>query len=370
MSGLDGIAQRTQAALSQIDGAGLRRVLRAPVGIDLASNDYLGLARHPLLMDRMAAAVRELGCGSTGSRLLRGERECFRALEERFAAFKGTERALYFSSGYLANLAVLSTFTESGDAIFSDALNHASLIDGMRLSKAKRVVFPHANAARLSELLAGETGGAKFVVTESLFSMEGDIAPLSDYATLCREHGAALIVDEAHAVGIFGERGSGLIEASGLADEVFISINTAGKALGVCGAFVCGPEWAIEYLIQRARPFIFSTAPPPTVAPAIDAALDVIGNEPARRERVLTLAKYLRAKLGVPGCSQIVPLVLGDNARTLAVAEALQRRDFDVRAIRPPSVPEGTARLRIAINVNLSEAILDRFVDALCAASS
>lgn len=337
-------------------------MLRAPSGIDLSSNDYLGLSAHPLLKQRMAAAVCQEGCGSTGSRLLRGERECFSALESRFARFKGTERALYFSSGYLANLAVLTAIPESGDVIFSDERNHASLIDGVRLSKAKRIVFPHNDAAALEQLLAKEPG-QKFIVTESVFSMDGDFAPLREYSRLCRATNAALIVDEAHAVGIYGN-GSGLIRPE---DEVFLSINTAGKALGVSGAFVSGPEWAIESLVQRARPFIFSTAPPPAVAAAIEAALDVITAEPERRTRLLSRAAYLRERLGVPGASQIIPLILGSNERAVEAASELQRHGFDVRAIRPPTVPPGTARLRISVNANLSEEVLDRF--SACVAS-
>jgi 8-amino-7-oxononanoate synthase len=340
---------RVRARLAEIEQAGLRRWPRPPRGIDLCSNDYLGLAAHPYMQERMAAAVREFGCGSTGSRLLRGERECFEAIERRFAAFKGTERALYFSSGYLANLAVLTTFCEEGDVVASDAANHASIIDGLRLSRARRIVYPHG----------ATPPAADFVVTESLFSMDGDFAPLAAAR-------GALIVDEAHAVGIFGERGSGWIEELGIGDRVFLSINTAGKALGVAGAFVAGPGWAIEYLLQRARPFIFSTAAPPAVAAAIDAALDIVAAEPQRRARVRRLARYLRARLGMPASdSPVLSYVIGDNRRAIAVAGRVQADGFDVRAIRPPAVPEGTARLRISINANLTEEILDRFAAVL-----
>ncbi len=366
------LEQRLRARLADLEEHGLLRSPRLPAGIDLCSNDYLGLATHPLVESRMAEAARE-GCGSTGSRLLRGDRECFRALERRFAQFKGTERALYFSSGYLANLAVLTTFTEAGDILFSDERNHASLIDGARLSRAERVIFPHNDPAALAQLLRDNGGrGQKFVVAESLFSMDGDFAPLADYAALCRIHGAALIVDEAHAVGIYGERGSGLLEAAGA--EAFVSINTAGKALGVCGAFVAGPEWAVEYLVQRARPFVFSTAAPPPVAAALDASLTALETEPWRRAQLLERAGYLRRKLaeaGIPaaaGESQIVPVILGENERAVAVAERLQAEGFDARAIRPPTVPPGTARLRLSVNAGLSEETLDRFAAALSAA--
>ena len=207
--------------------------------------------------------------------------------------------------------------------------------------------------------------GAKFVVVESIFSMDGDEAPLAAYAELCRETRAALIVDEAHAVGIYGERGSGLIEAAGVSDGVFLSINTAGKALGVSGAFVAGDENSIEYLLQRARPFIFSTAAVPAVAAAIEAALDIVEQEPQRRKRVLAIARRLRQRLGMSGCSQIVPVHIGENERAVAVAETLQAAGFDVRAVRPPTVPAGTARLRVSLNDGLSEAVVDQFAAAL-----
>ncbi len=359
----EALERRLRAGLDELQRTGLRRSLDPPKGIDFCSNDYLGLATHPLVKQRMAAAVCEQGCGSTGSRLLRGERESFQHVERRFARFKGTERALYFSSGYLANMAVLTTLAESGDVILSDERNHASFIDGARLSHARRVVFPHGDAEALTRLLAEERGpGQKFVITESLFSMDGDFAPLKEYAALCRTMNAALIVDEAHAVGIYGARGSGWIEACGVEEDVLLSINTAGKALGVAGAFVAGPEWAIESLVQRARTFIFSTAPPPSVAAAIEASLDVIAAEPERRTRLLALAAYLRERLAVVGSSQIIPVILGTNERAVETAAELQRNGFDVRAIRPPTVPPGTARLRISVNANLSDDVLDRFV--------
>ena len=320
----------------------------------------------------MVTAIQRDGCGSTGSRLLRGNREAFEAVERSFAAFKGAERALYFSSGYLANLAVLTTFIEPGDVILSDRLNHASLRDGIRLSPGKRVVFPHNDAVALARLVERARGrGQVFVVTESLFSMGGDLSPLASYAAICRATGALLVVDEAHAVGIYGTNGSGLIEERGIADDVLVSIDTAGKALGAAGAFVAGPAWAIEYLVQHARPFLFSTAPPPAVAAAIQASLTIVTGEPERRVRLRRRAVFLRERLAevgirVPsGDSAIIPIVLGGNNRALAVARALQSDGFDVRAIRPPSVPAGTARLRISVNVNLTEADIDRFVSRL-----
>lgn len=371
----DTLSTRIHTRMRALDDDGLLRTLRAPSGIDLSSNDYLGLANHPHVKERMIEAVAREGAGSTGSRLLRGNRDSFAAIERRLAGFKGTERSLYFSSGYLANLAVLTTFPEAGDVILSDEHNHASLIDGIRLSSARRKIFPHNDMASLRRALdATSRAGQRFVVVESVFSMDGDEAPLEQYAELCRASGAYLIVDEAHAVGVYGAKGSGLAEARGVEEDVFLSVNTAGKALGVSGAFVAGPAWAIDYMIQRARPFIFSTAPPPSIVAALDASLDIVEREPQRRVAVLELARALRVRLrsaGVSlpgGTSQIVPVLLGENDRAMAVAGALQADGFDVRAIRPPTVPPGTARLRISVNVSLTGELIDRFVTALVAA--
>lgn len=352
--------------MAALESAGLLRSLRPPCGIDLSSNDYLGLARHPEMKRRMAEAVLREGCGSTGSRLLRGERTRLSELERRFARFKGAESALYFSSGYMANLAVLSTFPENEDSVFSDALNHASLIDGVRLGRAHKTVFPHADLAQLrSAIESSPASGEHFIVTESVFSMDGDFAPLHEYAALAKQNGCALIVDEAHAVGVFGERGAGL------AGDVFLSVNPMGKAFGVSGAFVCGPAWAIDYMVQRARPFIFSTAAPPAVADALAAALDLVEQSDAARRRVSHLAHFLRSLLtdaGFPVAregSQIIPIVIGGNSETVIAAAALQGAGFDVRAIRPPTVPEGTARLRISVNAGLTEEILVKFTHTL-----
>ena len=362
---------RVRANLTDLDRRGLRRVLRPPAGLDLSSNDYLGLAAHPEIVERMVAAVKRDGCGSTGSRLLRGDRDSFHEVEQAFATFKGVDRSLYFSSGYLANLAVLTALPESGDVVFSDERNHASLIDGARLSRAATVVFPHADPDALSQLLDAHAGaGQRFVVTESLFSMDGDIAPLAEYATLCRSSGATLVVDEAHAVGIYGDDGSGLVRETGVGSEVPLSINTGGKALGVCGAFVAGSHWAIDALIQTGRSFIFSTAPPPAVAEALMAALEIVQSEPQRRVALLTRARDLRTRLIVaggnllPGESQIIPIIVGANEVATALASMLQERGFDVRAIRPPSVTPGTARLRVSVNILMSDKDLDDFVEA------
>jgi 8-amino-7-oxononanoate synthase len=376
----DRLAARLDARLHSLRAAGLIRHLHPPAGLDFSSNDYLGLARDPRVVDALAEAVRREGCGSTGSRLLRGEREAFAAVERRFAAFKGASRALYFSSGYLANLAVITTLAEKGDLILSDARNHASLIDASRLSPADRVVVPHADVNDVDRRLAAfeATRSAEsqaFVVVESVFSMDGDVAPLAEYLSCCMAHDATLVVDEAHSVGLLGQRGSGCLEAMGLDPDACVSVNAAGKALGVCGAFVAGSGRVIEYLVQRARPFVFSTAAPPAVATAIDASLAIVEAEPARRERVLGLADALRRKLGVVGIdvptegpSAIVPVIVGENERAVRIAATLQADGCDVRAIRPPTVPEGSARLRLSVNAGLTEADLDRVVGVLARA--
>lgn len=369
------LASRLRERLAELDAQDLRRSLRPPTGIDLCSNDYLCLSTDPRLVEAFVDAATREGVGSTGSRLLRGERALFSTVEQEFADFKQAERALYFSSGYLANLAVLTCLAESDDVIFSDARNHASLIDGIRLSKARVVVVPHLDLDALAKAMR-ETPchGVRFVVIESLYSMDGDIAPLEGYAALCHAARAVLVVDEAHAVGIHGASGSGLIEECGLDANRCISINMAGKALGVGGGFVAGPSWVVEYLAQRSRPFVFSTAPPPAVAGALRASLQIVRSEPERRERLRARSVYLRRALAAAGIqvaagiSQIIPIVIGENERALAVAARLQERGFDARAIRPPSVPVGSARLRVSVNAGLDEATLDRFVAALTGA--
>jgi 8-amino-7-oxononanoate synthase len=382
VAGFAQFEERVRRHIREIEEAGLRRSLQPPSGIDLSSNDYLGLSQHPLLKERMAEAVLQNGCGSTASRLLRGERTELAAVERRFATFKNTEASLYFGSGYTANIGVLATFIERHDVVLTDEQNHASIVDGIRLSRAKRVKFNHCDVDDLARKLRQFPASTqKFLVTESLFSMDGDFAPLDQYAQLCRETGTVFIVDEAHAVGVYGKRGSGWIEQTNTGDGIFVCVDTAGKAMGVSGAFVSGPAWAIDYLIQRARPFMFSTAPPPALAAALDASLTVIETEPERRQRLHTLSASLRGMLAGQGFdigaskSQIIPVLLGENERARTTAMELQREGFDVRAIRPPAVPPGTARLRISINATLEESTLQYFASTLqkvtaCSAAS
>lgn len=359
--------------LDDLDTEGLYRSLTTSEEIDFSSNDYLSLAGHPRLRDGL---IRKLERGRTrplsspASRLLRGNTAEHLALEGRLAEFLGSEAALVFSSGYLANVAVLTALIEPGDRVISDEENHASIIDGLRLSRARKAIIPHLDLTALEEALTTpHRGGRTFVVTESLFSMAGDIAPLDAYAEVAARHGAELIVDEAHAVGIFGEeRGSGLVEHFGVSDRVLARIATFGKALGLFGACVAGCRVVVDYLVNRARPFIFSTAPSPFFLAAVESALDIIADEPERRRRVLYLAGRLRDGLRERGVDcldsrgPIVPVVIGDNERALGVAARVRQEGYDVRAIRPPSVAPGTARLRISVHAAHTEAQIDGLV--------
>ncbi|CAN5244620.1 8-amino-7-oxononanoate synthase [soil metagenome] len=366
------VADRISRNLCEFEAKGLKRKLAAPSGIDLSSNDYLGLAKDERLKNAMIEAVKREGVGSTGSRLLRGERKSFTEVEKQFAAWKSAEKSLYFNSGYQANIGLLQTFLEELDTVFSDEFNHASLIDGMRLAKCRKVIFRHLDFENLAKLLREtDCKGQKFLVTESLFSMDGDIAPLKKYAELCAETNTNLIVDEAHAVGIYGKKGSGLIEELGIENQVFVSVNTAGKALGASGAFVAGNDLAIEYLIQKCRSFIFSTAPLPAVADVLKNAITIAENETERRDQLLDLSSFLRESLNENGIkvpfdnSQIIPIIIGESEKAVKIAEHLQAAGFDVRAIRPPTVAQGTSRLRVSLNTNLTKKILQDFVSAL-----
>lgn len=358
--------------LRQIEAAGRTRTMSEPAGIDLSSNDYLCLADDLRLKDAMVEGIRRYGVGSTASRLLRGHRDVFERVESEFARLKGTDRSLYFATGYQANLGIFQTFVEEGDVVFSDELNHASLIDGIRLAKAEKSIFRHLDPEDLLVKIADSgSAGQKFVVTESLFSMDGDFAPLKEYATICREAGANLIVDEAHAVGIYGRKGSGLIEEAGIAKDVFLSINTAGKALGVSGAFVAGDDWAVEELVQTGRSFIFSTAPPPALAYTLVKAIGIIELEEDRRAKLAALCTGFAEMLADKGFSvaerpsQIFPVVIGDSEAAVETARAMQDSGFDIRAIRPPTVPDGTSRLRISLNSGVSEDELARLAALL-----
>lgn len=366
------LEKRIKTRLGEIEAKGLTRNLSSPKGIDFSSNDYLGLSGDGRLKRAVIAGIEREGVGSTGSRLLRGERDCFREVEMEFAEWKGTENSLYFSTGYQANIGVMQTFLEEDDVVFSDELNHASLIDGIRLSKCEKIIFPHLDVDRLAKLLT-ETicRGQKFLVTESLFSMDGDIAPLEKYSEICRRSNTNLIVDEAHSVGLYGGRGSGLIEELRIGDDIFLSVNTAGKSLGVSGAFVAGSNLAIDYLINKCRSFIFSTAQIPAVADSLKVSIDIIRTEKWRREKLHKLCARFNDLLREHGfeppdeSTQIIPIIIGDSEKAVRIANNMQDEGFDVRAIRPPTVAEGTSRLRVSLNVNLTQETIEKFVSKL-----
>lgn len=366
--------------LEQLEMRHRRRKLAPRRGIDFSSNDYLGLAGSARLRDAIVrASARGVPVGSGGSRLLRGNHEEHEGLERDAAAFFGSETALYFSSGYSANAALLATLPQRGDCIFYDHLIHASAHDGMRQSRADATAAPHDDAAAMDEMIgtwrasgAGRAGGTPWIVIESLYSMDGDIAQLADYAAVAREHNAVLVIDEAHATGVFGDGGRGFAASLGNRDNI-ITLHTCGKAMGCEGALLCGPKVMRDHLVNRARSFIFSTAPSPLMASAACEALKILEDEPERRRRLHEIMNYAAQRFGPLGASpqgsQIIPLIVGDDAKVMQLAAQLQKEGFDVRGIRPPTVPQGTARLRIAINAELSRGDIDALAAALEAAS-
>jgi len=367
---------RLHQGLRGLEARSLRRSLAEIHGVNFCSNDYLGLAEHSGLRAEVAEAVRHSEkVGGTGSRLLSGQTEEWRDLEDEFANFAGTESALFFTTGYAANVGLLSSLVGEDDVVFSDERNHASLIDGMRLSRARKVIYPHLNLNALEDALREEGGASwrKVIVSESVFSMDGDIAPLVELATLAEKYNAALILDEAHATGVHGPAGHGLAAAAGITSKVLAIVHTCGKALASAGAFVCGPAVLKEYLVNQARTFIFSTALPPYFSAQIRAALRLAEGMNDDRALLLHRAAWFRAALQSEGfdtartASQIVPVVLGHNDASLDAAEHLQRDGFAVRGIRPPTVPEGGSRLRLSLTARISEGELSRVVQSLVA---
>jgi 8-amino-7-oxononanoate synthase len=352
-------------------------ILEGTDGLNLSSNDYLGLSTDPRLKQAAIEAVaRAERVGSTGSRLLSGNSREWEEIEEEFAAFAGTETAVYFGSGYLANIGLLSSLLRPGDTVFSDARNHASLIDGMRLSGAAKIIYPHGDMEFLEGALraAANGTGARAIVSETVFSMEGDVAPLAELVALARRYDAAVIVDEAHATGVWGPHGRGIAAELGLEREMLAALHTCGKALASAGAFVCGSGALREHLINRARTFIFSTAMPPYVAGQIRAALALARGAEAERAHLRAIAAALREGLTAAGLpcgtssTQIVPVMLGTNEAALHLASQLQRDGFAVKAIRPPTVPVGTARIRISLTSKITFEDICRLVAAICAA--
>jgi 8-amino-7-oxononanoate synthase len=339
--------------------------------VNLCSNDYLGLAGDERLRRAAAQAAQQDGAGAGASRLVAGDLAIHGRLEAGLAALHRAEAALLFNSGYHANAGVPAVLVGRDDAVFSDVLNHASIIDGALLSRAELVRYRHGDAGELEGLLAASKARRKLVITDAIFSMDGDAAPLVDLAEACRRHGAMLYVDEAHAVGVLGPSGAGLAEALGVKDRVDVEMGTLGKALGAFGAYVAGQGRLRELLVSRARSFVFTTALPPAACGAALAALEIVRSEPARRERLHALMARLKAGLAARGfdvaqvASPIFPIVLGSETRALAAAAALRQRGFFVRAIRPPTVPRGTSRLRVALSAGHDEAQVDAFLGAL-----
>ncbi|MDX1756768.1 MAG: 8-amino-7-oxononanoate synthase [Marinobacter sp.] len=335
------------------------------------SNDYLGLASHPSVTAALTAAAADVGVGGGASHLICGHHEAHHRLEQRLADFTGRSAALFFSTGYMANLGVISALAGRGDTIFSDRLNHASIIDGCILSRARVQRYPHNNVEALADRLAS-TAGHKLVVTDGVFSMDGDLAPLRELSRLCRQHDALLVVDDAHGVGVLGSRGGGSLEHLGLSeDEVPLLIGTLGKAVGTSGAFVAGPELMIDYLVQKARTYIYTTAMPPALAAATCASLDLIDAEPERRDHLRHLIRRFREEaqaLGyplMPSQTPIQPIMVGDNWAALELSRRLEEQGLLVTAIRPPTVPEGEARLRVTLSAAHTDADLDRLLEGL-----
>ncbi len=361
-------------ALEALKTRGRYRALAPRMGYDFASNDYLGLANSDILRKATIAALeRGIGLGAGASRLLRGNDPEHEMLEVEAAAFFGTEKALFFGGGFVANTAIFSTLPRHGDLIVHDALIHASAHDGMRLGRAQTVAFNHNDVIHAEAVITawraqGGTGRI-WLALETVYSMDGDLAPIKDLVALAQSHDAVLVADEAHATGVFGPQGRGLLHAYERQADI-ITLHTCGKALGVSGALVCGATPLIDTLINKARGFIFATAPSPLTAALVRAALHALQQKPSPSN---ALAKHIahasaeavqKCGLATPQ-SQIIPVVIGDDKHTMAVASRMQARGFDVRGIRPPTVPRGTARLRISITLNTSSAEISAMFSAL-----
>ncbi|WP_120634500.1 8-amino-7-oxononanoate synthase [Ruegeria sp. EL01] len=364
---------RLNSMLEALNNRHRRRVLSPPRGLDFASNDYLGLSQSPMLEQAARQALeRGVPLGSGGSRLLRGNHPEHEALEQEAAAFFGTEGALYMGGGFQANQAIFSTLPAAGDLVLHDTLVHASTHEGLRIGRAETREFAHndvADARRvIAEWQSARGSGQIWIALESVYSMEGDIAPLEELSDLARDFDAVLVVDEAHATGVFGPMGKGLTH--GLKAEL-LTLHTCGKGLGVSGGLICGSQVMIDGLINRARPFIFATAPAPFNAALVRAVLDMLQSDSglvsAARDRI----QHAHAEARHHGLtqntlnSQIIPVIIGDDARTMEMAAMLQEQGFDIRGIRPPTVPRGTSRLRISITGNVSKADISNLFKTL-----
>lgn len=371
------MSDQHERALEALARRGRLRTLAPARGLDFASNDYLGLANSQALRDAIADALaRGVAIGAGGSRLLRGNGPEHEALESEAAAFFGAESALFFGGGFIANSAIFATLPQRGDLIVYDELIHASVHDGLKLSKAEARAFAHNDASACEDAIKawraqGGTGRA-WIAVETLYSMDGDRAPLAELEEVAARHESMLVLDEAHATGVFGPQGRGLGAHLEGRNNV-VSLHTCGKALGVSGALVLGPARLRDFLVNRARAFIYATAPSPLIAATVRAALKLSARdgEPraALQARITSLAPLLTSKLGIaPSGSQIQPIVVGRDADAITLAQAMQAHGFDIRAIRPPTVPEGTARLRLTLTLNTSEADVTALIDTLATA--
>ena len=376
-------AKTIQDELQTIRDASLYRRLRRVEGdqgptlildgrevINFSSNNYLGIANHPNLAAAAKQAIDQYGCGSGASRLISGNMALHEELEAKLAELKGTEAGLVFNSGFQANTGILSTLTSEGDVIFSDALNHASIIDGCRLSRAKTLIYAHRDLDQLAAALTQAANSRrKLIVTESIFSMDGDEAPLAGIVDLAEKHGAMVMVDEAHATGLFGANGAGVVAKLNLGDRVLVQMGTLGKALGGFGAYVAGSRSLRELLINRCRSFIFTTSLPPAVMAMAIAAIDLVKCEPERRERLWRNCRILSEGLRAQGfhlgasASPILPLIIGDAGKCMRFSEQLLSRGIFAQGIRPPTVPEGTSRLRITVMATHTGAHIDRALE-------
>jgi 8-amino-7-oxononanoate synthase len=353
---------------------GPRVLLNGRPVLMLCSNNYLGLADHPRVREAAADAAMRWGVGAGASRLVSGNMTIHRRLEEALADFEGSEACVLFGSGYLANSGVVATLARQGEVVFSDALNHASIVDGCRLARAETFVYDHADVEHLAWGLRQAEGRGSLIVTDGVFSMDGDVAPLAEIVELARRHDCRVMVDEAHGTGTMGPEGRGSVAAAGLESEVDVVVGTLGKSLGSYGAYVCCDRTMAKWLVNSARTLIFSTAlPPPAVAGAL-AALELLRQHPGRVDRLQRNARVLADALRAHGArvpdraSHIVPLVVGDAAAAVSASEAALERGVFAQAIRPPTVPEGTSRIRLAVMASHTPAELERAAEVLAAA--
>jgi 8-amino-7-oxononanoate synthase len=379
---------KLQEHLDALESQGLRRSLRRVdrrsgalihVGensyVDFASNDYLGLASDDRIAAAATDALRTNGTGSAAARSISGNHAVHEELERRIASFKGTEAALLFTSGYAANLGAIPALVKKGDAVYTDKLNHASLIDGCRLSRAEVRIFPHRDLAALRRMLAMDTGfRRKMIVVDSVFSMDGDLFPLDELVEVARQSGAWTYVDDAHATGVLGDLGTGSIEHFGVEGKIDVVMGTLGKALGTSGAFIAGSKTLVQFLLNRARSFVFTTAPPPAMAAATIEAINIAQHEPWRREKLKANAERLRCALGsllpdhcfeTSSSPHILPVVVGSSTRVVEIGAELQSRGLMVGVVRPPSVPPGTSRLRITSSALHTEEHVDALANHL-----